>query len=485
MTIFIKPWILSIDKLSVVYSDPVPDRVWDVCARIVDSVRRGQFPGGILTGHRRFQVQIIIPMPGSSQRFLIQAGRRGKNQRDYRLEFNPALVGSIAVAYILDVLNGIFGEGGERLVRDGVITRIDLALDLPGLSADQVIARSRKQQVHGIFSDRQGTPTNIYLGRRKNNNTTVYTKYDVDGRAHLRTERRMIPRLRGSELVFLKNRFVSVQLVHTDALRPHIDGMIPEQFFDSVRVRGFTHVMQGLDSRQRRALDIVMKNSDHSLLPSMDEVWRTWRQSLIDAGLGFLLDGCTTLADRAMTIRLSRKRRDEVVERLRLDQTQDLVGVAGLAAQWAMENLQHLRLADPYVPEVLNDRAADNWRPRLAIAELAGGEWIERAQIAAIELSHTTENNDETDEILLLTDIKMVFLESGRDRLKSTEITAALAQMEHRRWPEWRNGKPITPVQLARMLARFNIHPTTHRFGDRTDKGYLLDQFVESFARYT
>jgi hypothetical protein len=94
--------------------------------------------------------------------------------------------------------------------------------------------------------------------------------------------------------VFLKNPFVSVQLVHTDALRPHIDGMIPEQFFDSVRVRGFTHVLQSLDSRQRRALDIVMRNSDHSLLPSMDEVWRTWPQSLIDAGLGFLVYGCTT-----------------------------------------------------------------------------------------------------------------------------------------------------------------------------------------------
>jgi putative DNA primase/helicase len=192
----------------------------------------------------------------------------------------------------------------------------------------------------------------------------------------------------------------------------------------------------------------------------------------------------TTLVDRAIIVRLSRKRSDEIVERLRLDHSQDFVKIASFVAHWAKDNLEHLRWADPYVPEMLNDRAADNWRSLLAIAELAGGEWIERAQMAAIALSRMTDD-DETDETLLLADIKMIFSESGCDRLRSTEITAALTQMEHRRWPEWRNGRPITPVQMARMLDRFDIHPTTHRFGETTDKGYLLAQFADSFARYT
>jgi Protein of unknown function (DUF3631) len=193
----------------------------------------------------------------------------------------------------------------------------------------------------------------------------------------------------------------------------------------------------------------------------------------------------TTLADRAITIRLSRKRRDEIVERLRLDQREDRTALGRHIDRWVSENIDRLKLSDPPTPEVLNDRAADNWRPLLAIAELAGGEWIERARMAAIALSRSTEDDDESDETLLLADIKTIFLESGSDRMRSTEITAGLVQMEHRRWPEWRNGRPITPGQMARMLDRFDIHPTTHRFGETTDKGYLLAQFADSFARYT
>jgi hypothetical protein len=39
------------------------------------------------------------------------------------------------------------------------------------------------------------------------------------------------------------------------------------------------------------------------------------------------------------------------------------------------------------VPESLNDRAADNWRPLLAIADLGGGGWSERAGLAAVCLA--------------------------------------------------------------------------------------------------
>jgi hypothetical protein len=42
----------------------------------------------------------------------------------------------------------------------------------------------------------------------------------------------------------------------------------------------------------------------------------------------------------------------------------------------------------------------------------------------------------------------------------------------------------MTTVQLAGLLARFDIRPTTRRFGETTDKGYKLSQFADSFARY-
>ena len=56
--------------------------------------------------------------------------------------------------------------------------------------------------------------------------------------------------------------------------------------------------------------------------------------------------------------------------------------------------------------------------------------------------------------------------------------------MENRPWSEWRNGKPITPAALARLLAPFGIIPGTHRDGEDTFKGYLRSDFAEAFATY-
>jgi putative DNA primase/helicase len=42
---------------------------------------------------------------------------------------------------------------------------------------------------------------------------------------------------------------------------------------------------------------------------------------------------------------------------------------------------------DPEIPDALNDRAADNWRPLLAIADIASDDWARRARDAACTLS--------------------------------------------------------------------------------------------------
>ena len=78
-------------------------------------------------------------------------------------------------------------------------------------------------------------------------------------------------------------------MVHTDLLRPFLNGMIPDQFFDSIRVRGFTHVLATLTAAQRRAIKAVLKDPAQSALPSTEEVWRSWPELLRNSGLGFLM----------------------------------------------------------------------------------------------------------------------------------------------------------------------------------------------------
>lgn len=187
-----------------------------------------------------------------------------------------------------------------------------------------------------------------------------------------------------------------------------------------------------------------------------------------------------TLHDRAIEIRLARKLPGEQVERLRAERA-DFEDVRRRCARWTADHAS-LRDADPDVPDGLNDRAADNWRPLLAIAVAAGGTWPELARKAITALADAGDSDD-AGGIMLLDDLRGLFATRG-NRLLSADIAEALAGMEHRPWPEWHHGKPITPRQIARLLRPFGIQPKTIRAATDRAKGYEVEQFADVFSRY-
>jgi len=198
------------------------------------------------------------------------------------------------------------------------------------------------------------------------------------------------------------------------------------------------------------------------------------------AGIGRLVD---TTEDRSIIVKMQRKRTTDTVARLRVDEFESAVAdIRSQCCRWAGDQLEALRGADPRVPQALNDRAADNWRPLLAIAELAGGDCPRLAREAAIALSGQTD--DEAVGVQLLADIRDLFKAAGSDRLESTALVASLGGMEERPWAEWKHGKPITAPQVARLLRPFEIEPRSIAVGDRRPKGYLLAQFGDAFSRY-
>jgi putative DNA primase/helicase len=70
------------------------------------------------------------------------------------------------------------------------------------------------------------------------------------------------------------------------------------------------------------------------------------------------------------------------------------------------------------------------------------------------------------------------------DRLLSGEIVDALTEHEHRPWPEFKAGKPITPRQIARLLEGFGISPCNLKVGGQVRKGYKREDFRDAFDRY-
>jgi putative DNA primase/helicase len=191
-----------------------------------------------------------------------------------------------------------------------------------------------------------------------------------------------------------------------------------------------------------------------------------------------------TIEDRSITIRLRRRRQDEPVESLRLDRSGGLDEAASKAARWAADHGYALAEADPRVPAGIYNRAADNWRPLLAVAAVAGGEWRDRASDVAVTLTRDNAEEDETTRTMLLADLRELFNREPSGVLFTREILAALHKYETRPWPEWKNGKPMTDRQLAALLKPYKIQPRTVRRGSETEKGYKLAWLEDTFVRY-
>jgi uncharacterized protein DUF3631 len=201
------------------------------------------------------------------------------------------------------------------------------------------------------------------------------------------------------------------------------------------------------------------------------------------AGIGSLPD---TIASRSIPVRLQRRRADESVERFRRRRAD------GLARQLRerlerllpghVKSLVEIIEAEPAMPPGLSDRAEDVWEPLIALADLAGKDWPQRAREAAVELSGARRETVESVGVRLLRDIRLIFDQHGRDQISSVELVSLLILIEESPWAAWNRGKGLTTHALARQLKAFGIAPGHMR--DGAARGYSRDQFEDVFDRY-
>src|SRR4051794_12975412 len=108
------------------------------------------------------------------------------------------------------------------------------------------------------------------------------------------------------------------------------------------------------------------------------------------------------------------------------------------------------------MPVTAFNRLADNWRPLLAIAQVAGGEWPERACRAFADL--TRDNLDSKDTGLkLLSDIRTIFFQSGQTRLFSKQIVDALWAIPGSPWHRTTCASNGSSQWLANRLRPFRV----------------------------
>ena len=189
-----------------------------------------------------------------------------------------------------------------------------------------------------------------------------------------------------------------------------------------------------------------------------------------------------TLADRAIDVVLKRRTAMEHVEPFRFRKARAASEpLRARLMEWAA-SATRLQDARPETPPELDDRAADGWEPLCAIADLAEGDWPNRARAAAVALSTGAAREDESLGVQLLTDTRAVM--GDRDRISSAELVRRLSALDAAPWGV-EGGKPITQYALAKLLKPYGVRPRTIREDDgRTPKGYRASDFVDAFSRY-
>ncbi len=227
----------------------------------------------------RVHAWFSVPFNNPLGTVLFQTGGYNPTGFDSRLEFNPTIIGPADVKDVVNFLSRVLRENPYSFIKKSKVTRLDIALDLTGLSLNDVIVHMGGIRKHGVFFGSKGRPETIYLGSpRSNCHLAVYDKTlpgEPFGLKALRIERRLKPHIPFEELVQLNNPFGTIQLISTASLVANLTEIPTECFFATVRERGFSRTIKLLSASQRRALKKAFEDPANSVMPPIDQIWQS------------------------------------------------------------------------------------------------------------------------------------------------------------------------------------------------------------------
>jgi hypothetical protein len=190
-----------------------------------------------------------------------------------------------------------------------------------------------------------------------------------------------------------------------------------------------------------------------------------------------------TLEDRSIIIRMRRKLQSETVQRLHHSNMKEFAILQRKLLRFANNHVEELKQIRPEALPIKSDRTLDNLELLLAIATLAGSDWLDKAKKAFLSIDG--EIVDETSiGTSLLRDIKEIFSTKYMNKIFSKDLLSFLLLDEEKPWVTYNSGKPITQKQMATLLIGFNIRSKALRIEYDNLKGYEMTQFEEAFERY-
>jgi hypothetical protein len=185
-----------------------------------------------------------------------------------------------------------------------------------------------------------------------------------------------------------------------------------------------------------------------------------------------------TILDRSVKIEMRRKLHSEKILEFQLDEAKEIFGNLAdhLATELGSASMRDLR---PILPDELNARAKDCWKPLFKIASYFGDDWVEKCRNASIALE--LEADDPEDSSLskrLLSDCKTVF---AGDKMPTVDLLHALLSIDEAPW----KSQDLNANRLAYHLRTYGVKPIVFYSDDKKQiRGYKRVQFQEPWSRY-
>jgi Protein of unknown function (DUF3631) len=200
------------------------------------------------------------------------------------------------------------------------------------------------------------------------------------------------------------------------------------------------------------------------------------------AGLDDLPD---TIMTRSVVVRMQRRAQGEPIEpwRRRINEP-EADKLCDRLIKWSNHVRGYATDTWPDMPAGVEDRDADVWEALLAVADLAGGHWPDIARVSAVRLVRDSKATKPSLGVLLLRDLRIVFNESGRDKMPSADILHELNKMDESPWGVIRRGEPLDARGLSQRLGKYGIGPKPQRVGQNVITGYSRSQFDDAWSRY-
>ena len=199
------------------------------------------------------------------------------------------------------------------------------------------------------------------------------------------------------------------------------------------------------------------------------------------AAIGSLPD---TISDRAISVPMQRKIRDEKVERFLFQRAEpEARAMREEIAAWAEQNADTIAAAYAKAPDLdfLGDRDAEAWMPLFSVLAVADSPRLSRLKHCAEVLSGQKQEDggDESLAVRAILDAAAV-LRDGEGYVASVELLSRMRSVEESPW----SGPDFDTRRLAQLLRPFGIRSKVFRDGDSTPRGYEATKLLECARRY-